>query len=92
MLSSIVTMVRIFLTVKSPAEGFLGMKVLSVFFFFPIATHIAPYSYASSTVKRKISIYICIYIYIYIYIHKLIIVYPCGIVLDAFVERGISEG
>ena len=31
--------------------------------------------------------YICLYIYMYI----LIIVYPCGIVLNAFAERGISE-
>ena len=34
-----------------------------------------------------------IYVYIYIYINKSIwiIVYPCGIVLDAFAEHGISE-
>ena len=29
--------------------------------------------------------------YLYIYTKILIIVYPCGIVLDAFAERGISE-
>ena len=41
--------------------------------------------------------YIYIYIYTYIYIHTyyiyiLIIIYPCSIVLDAFAERGLSEG
>ena len=36
-------------------------------------------------------IYICIYICICIYIYILIIVYPCGIVLDLFAELGKSE-
>ena len=31
------------------------------------------------------------HIYIYIYIYILNIVYSCGIVLDAFAERGVSE-
>ena len=43
-------------------------------------------------------IYVCVYIYIYIYIYMyicmytFIIVYLCGIVLDAFAECGISKG
>ena len=38
-----------------------------------------------------ICIYIYVYVYIYIYIYILNIVYSCGILLDAFAERGISE-
>ena len=38
-----------------------------------------------------ICIYIYMYMYIYIYIYILNIVYSCGILLDAFAERGISE-
>ena len=33
-----------------------------------------------------------LYLFIYIYMYILIVVYPCGIVLNAFAERGISEG
>ena len=49
-----------------------------------------------------IYMYVCIYIffsyiyifkifYVCIYIYALVVVYPCGVVFDAFVERGISE-
>ena len=39
----------------------------------------------------KLDFFRGIYIYIYIYIYILNIVYFCGILLDAFAERGISE-
>ena len=60
------------------------MKVLSLSFFFPLSQHISRPTPTHRALLNGKSVYI--------YIHKLIIVYPCGIVLDAFVERGISEG